>query len=152
MERPSLGRVIFGAALVLVTVLTLLSLLSHSGNQYPSEESYPRSSAQDNWCGVVGAWISSGIIGALGGPAAYLLIFLGILWIVLAFTGREIHTPALRITGIVLALITTSTIFAGTTGTTTARPDGPATPATWAISSRRSSCGTSRGSARCCCC
>ncbi len=112
MDRPSLGRVIFGAALVLLTALTLLSLLSHAGNQYPSEESWPPSSAQDNWCGVVGSWISSGIIGAIGAPAAYLAVLLGILWVVLAFTGREIHTPALRIAGILLALVATSTVFA----------------------------------------
>ena len=104
MERPSLGRVIFGAALVLATVLTLLSLISYANDDYAP--SAPRA----NWCGPIGAWLSSELVGFLGLPASYLLVFLGLLWVALAFTNRQIHTPALRILGIVLVVVAVSAL------------------------------------------
>ncbi len=113
MERPSLGRVIFGAALVLVTVLTLLSLLSYDDSEAPAGEVYQNTAPSDlsrNWCGRAGAWLSETLIGYLGRPASFLFIFLGLLWISLAFANREIHTPALRTLGIAIVLVAVSSI------------------------------------------
>ena len=110
MERPSLGRIILGAVLVLATALMLLSVLSPGATEHAAQNYHGTAGAPENLCGRIGAFVSDNLLLYLGAPAAWLLILLGLTWIALVFANREIHTPALRLTGILLAVFCMSAL------------------------------------------
>jgi len=114
MERPSLIRVFCGAGLVLLTLLMLLSLGSYDPLDPPNPSYWAREapSTIHNKCGVVGAYLSGVLIDYIGVPASYLLVVLGVLWVVLCFSSRKLEQPWVRLIGILLLVACVSTFFA----------------------------------------
>jgi len=111
MERPSLARVFGATALVLVTLLTLLSVVSYSPQDPPNPQHFPPNHEVHNLCGVVGAYLSSMLFLYIGKYTSFLLVFLGLLWIVLFFSGRKIEQPWLRLVGVFLCVVAVSSFF-----------------------------------------
>jgi S-DNA-T family DNA segregation ATPase FtsK/SpoIIIE len=112
MEHPSLKRVCGGAALVLVTLLMLFSVLSYSPHDPPNLQEYPPSENIQNWCGIVGATIASTLFTYVGEYTSLLLVLLGLLWVGLFFSNRTIRQPWMRLGGVAFSIVTVSAFFA----------------------------------------
>ena len=109
--QARLARLIGGTALVVSMVLLFLSLVSWSPTDPPAQD-YVAGSRVSNLCGVVGAWSAGLLRHYFGRVTCYMLVFLGGVWTYLFFSRRELgHTP-LKLVGIGLFLLSSSTFCA----------------------------------------
>lgn len=109
-QRVRVGRVFGGTALIVSSLIILVSLVSYDPADPPGE-AYSVGSQIANRCGIVGAWLSGLLVDYLGLVTPYVLVVLGIVWIYLFFSRRELEHPLLKIFGICCFLVSSSTLF-----------------------------------------
>lgn len=111
MERTERINRITGLVLIALTILIILSLVSHNPADTNLITSYPNSNPS-NFAGLAGAYFSQVLFLLLGG-GAFLIPFLTAGWGILKLNGRakEIERPVIKILGTIILLIAISAIF-----------------------------------------
>ncbi|MDR2704924.1 MAG: DNA translocase FtsK 4TM domain-containing protein [Planctomycetaceae bacterium] len=101
----------FGVILIILFIFSMISFVSYSPIDPPDSRVFPESESVHNFCGPLGAYLSSFFLNLFGVAAFYLFLPLGI-GAARLLKGQSFDQIPLRTTGLALVLIGLSGLFA----------------------------------------
>ena len=91
-------------------LLLFCSCVSFDVGDWPSRYVYPHNMPAANWCGAVGAFCAYYLMYAIG-PGIFVILISAICFLVPLLAGRSVSQPLLRLVGLALLTVATSSSF-----------------------------------------